>query len=297
MIQKILCIFLCITTYTLWSKPLSIVATTGMIGDAVKNITQTKAHVTTLMGPGVDPHLYKATQKDLRKITQADLVFYNGLYLEGKMAEIFKKIQKIRPIYPVSDALSTKLLLHDPEFHNNLDPHIWFDIQLWISVVQYINQVISQKDPSNKVFYQKNTEDYVKKLAKLHQYIQEQVQKIPQQQRILITAHDAFSYFGRAYGMEVKGLQGISTLAEFGLRDITNLVNFIVEKKIKAIFLETATPEKPMQAVLEGCVKKGHALKIGGALYADAMGEEGTSAGTYIGMLKKNVSTIVQSLQ
>ncbi len=279
------------------SSPLAIVATTGMIGDAVKNIVKDKAEVTTLMGPGVDPHLYKATQKDLKKIMKADLVFYNGLYLEGKMAEIFKKLQKIKPLYAVSDVLDKKLLLHDPDYHNNMDPHIWFDITLWIAVVKYINYVIGKKDPTNTTFYQKNTTNYINQLKELHDKIKKKIKKIPSEQRILITAHDAFSYFGRAYGLEVKSLQGISTLSEFGVRDITNLVNFIVTKKIKALFLETATPDKPMKAVLEGCLKKRHTLTIGGALYADAMGKEGTLEGTYIGMFTKNVSTIVQALQ
>ena len=275
---------------------LLIVSTTGIINDAVINIAGERAEAIALMGPGVDPHLYKATQGDLSKLSKADIIFYNGLHLEGKMAEILKKLSRTKPVFPVSEGLAPALLIQSQDFGGTYDPHIWFDVKLWTEAVNYIAQVVATKDPEYADLYQRNAQTYLAKLNELHYEVSIGIHSIPEEKRVLITAHDAFSYFGKAYGIEVRGLQGISTVAEYGLKDITDLVDFIVERKIKAVFVETSVPERALKAVVEGCNKKGHSLEIGGYLYSDALGEAGTKEGTYIGMVRANVKTIVESL-
>ena len=276
---------------------LYIVTTTGMIGDAVANIVKDKAEVEALMGPGVDPHLYKASQGDLSKLREADIIFYNGLHLEGKMGEILEKFGRQKKVLPVSDGLNKGKLLSAPGFSDVYDPHIWFDVALWTQVVEYISQQLQEFDAENSEYYRENAAEYLQALHDLHNWVGMEVSSIPQQQRVLITAHDAFQYFGKAYNIEVKGLQGISTLSEYGLQDITSMVDFISNNKIKAVFVESSVPEKSLKAVVEGVEERGHSVRIGGTLYSDAMGAEGTPEGTYIGMVTANVNTIVSSLK
>lgn len=276
---------------------LKIVTTTGMIQDAVKNVTGEHAQVEALMGPGVDPHLYKATQGDLKKLTEADVVFYNGLHLEGKMGEVLEKLSRTKPVLAVAASLPDSILLEVEGFEGITDPHIWFDVKLWREAVKTIHTYMVEIDSVNKSYYDSATYAYTKQLDSLHESINEQLHTIPQEQRVLITAHDAFGYFGRAYNIQVRGLQGISTVAEFGLRDVTELVDFIIERKIKAIFVESSISPKSIEAVEEGCRKKNWQVKIGGNLYSDAMGEAGTPEGTYIGMVNANVKTIVEALK
>ncbi len=277
-------------------KP-TILATTGMIGDAIKNITKDSATVDALMGPGVDPHLYKATQGDLKKLREADVIFYNGLHLEGKMSELFGKLTKQKPVFPVSDGVSKdKLHLFDKDA-GIYDPHIWFDVSIWKSAVESINTELVKLYPGQKEFFQKNTDVYLKQLDSLHQAVGRQISDIPEEQRVLITAHDAFGYFGTAYHIEVRGLQGISTMSDYGLKDISDLVDFIIERKIKAIFVETSVSERSINAVIEGCRERGHDVVIGGSLYSDAMGQKGTFEGTYIGMVASNVDKIANALK
>jgi manganese/zinc/iron transport system substrate-binding protein len=275
---------------------LQIVTTTGMIADAVKNITGDKAEVTALMGPGVDPHLYKATQGDVSRLKDAQLVFYNGLHLEGKMGDILNRLDENKVI-PVSKNINETKLRKAPQFPESHDPHIWFNVKLWMEAVREINVVLQKTDTANAALYKKNAESYLQRLDSLDQWVRSEIQSIPESGRILITAHDAFGYFGEAYGIEVKGLQGISTLSEFGLNDVTELVNLIVSRKIKAVFVESSVPRKSIDAVVEGCRNKGHEVAIGGTLYSDAMGPAGTPEGTYIGMVKANVNTIVKALK
>jgi len=263
-----------------------IVCTTGMIKDAVENIVGETAKIEGLMGPGVDPHLYKATQGDLRKLQQADIIVYNGLFLEGKMGVI-----------AMAEKLPQKSFINNTEFKGAYDPHIWFDVELWNDATQLLSTELIATDSSNRAFYEQNTTRYMNQLDSLHQAVQTQIKKIPKNKRVLVTAHDAFAYFGRAYGVEVRGLQGISTLSEFGLRDVSNLVDFIVENQIPAIYTETSVSKKAIQAVLEGCNGKGHDVVIGGSLYSDAMGEDNTFEGTYIGMVHSNVEKIVNGLK
>lgn len=274
----------------------TIVATTGMIADAAIQIAGDSARVIGLMGPGVDPHLYKPTQGDIHVLSQADLVLYNGLLLEGKMQEVLEKMQHNRPVVAVTESIPTATLMV-PEGHAGApDPHIWFDVALWQQAVKKVSETMQQQQPEQAHYYQQNTERYLKQLDTLHQWVQQTLQTIPEEQRVLITAHDAFGYFGRAYGMEVRGLQGISTLAEYGLRDIQELVSFIVARKIPAVFVESSVSDKALQAVVAGAQERGQPIRIGGSLFSDALGQAGTPEGTYAGMVKHNVTTITNAL-
>jgi manganese/zinc/iron transport system substrate-binding protein len=276
---------------------LYVVTTTGMIKDAVQNIAGDRVEVVALMGPGVDPHLYKATHGDLEKLTKADVIFYNGLHLEGKMGEVFEKLGKTKPVIAVSANIPDSLLRAVPGFQGTHDPHIWFDVKLWQHAVLAVRDFMVKRDTAFATDYTKNTEQYIIQLDSLHQAISSSIQQIPETQRVLITAHDAFGYFGDAYKIEVRGLQGISTISEFGLRDVTELVNFIIARKVKAIFVETSVSQKSIEAVVEGCRQKKWDVKIGGSLYSDAMGPEGSREGTYIGMVSANVQKIVEALK
>lgn len=275
----------------------TVVATTSMLGDAVRNIVQEHAEVITLMGPGVDPHAYKATHRDVQSLMHADVVFYNGLHLEGKMADILQSLSQTRPIYAAGEALEVVQLLRDPHFSTGIDPHIWFDVSLWKQVIQYLSQQLQTTDPEKASLYAENTELYLRELEELHSTIHQNIQRIPPAQRVLITAHDAFGYFGRAYAMEVRGLQGISTVSECGLKDVSDLVKFIIRRNIKAIFLETSVPERPLKAVVEGCEQRGYPIAVGGYLYSDTLGETATPEGTYCGMVQANVQAIVNALK
>lgn len=278
-------------------QKIKIVATTGMIRDAVINIAGDRADVVALMGPGVDPHLYKATHGDLEHLTNADVIFYNGLHLEGKMGEVFEKLGRIKPVIAVAERVPEKMLRKVPGFQGAYDPHIWFDVQLWSEAVKGISTFLQEYDSAHRDEYRRRSELYMKRLDSLHAVVKNKMEAVPATQRVLITAHDAFGYFGDAYNIEVKGLQGISTLSEFGLRDVTNLVNFIITRKVKAIFVETSVSQKSIEAVMQGCRDKGWDVKIGGSLFSDAMGDAGTPEGHYIGMVNANVKTIIESLK
>lgn len=279
------------------TQKLKIVTTTGMIRDAVLNIVGDNAEVIALMGPGVDPHLYKATQGDLKKLTEADIIFYNGLHLEGKMGEVLEKLGRTKPVVAIASTIPHSRLREVEGFEGVTDPHIWFDVSLWKEAVKAIHTFLVEFDAPDKPYYDSSTAVYLTRLDSLHAAVQESILTIPEEQRVLITAHDAFGYFGDAYGIEVRGLQGISTVSEFGLRDVTDLVDFIIQRKIKAIFVETSVSERSINAVLEGCKSKKWNVRIGGSLYSDAMGEDGTPEGTYIGMVQANVKTIKEALQ
>lgn len=276
---------------------MKIVTTTGMIKDAVEHVLGDKAEVIALMGPGVDPHLYKATQGDLQKLTDADVVFYNGLHLEGKMGEVLEKLGKTKPVIAIASKINEEHLRAVPGFQGTHDPHIWFDVKLWENAVLAVSDFMKEHDQANADLYEANGKKYIAQLDSLHEAVRKSIQQIPEQQRVLITAHDAFGYFGDAYDIEVRGLQGISTVSEFGLKDVTELVNFIISRKIKAIFVETSVSQKSIEAVREGCQQKNWDVKIGGSLYSDAMGQAGTPEGTYIGMVDANVKTIVEALK
>lgn len=276
------------------AKPVNVVATTGMIADLAINIGQDKVSVVSLMGSGVDPHLYKATQGDLRRLQNADIIFYNGLHLEGKMQNIFNKLAKKKPVFAVTENLDHGQIMEADGAH---DPHVWFDVSIWHHAAKEVLARLVELDSNNKNFYQSNAEVYLAKLEELHVWTGKQIGLIPQSQRMLITAHDAFGYFGRAYGLEVRGLQGVSTASEFGLNDIKVLKRVIIKRKIKAVFVESSVPKKFLQSLVSGVKAEGGRLRIGGELFSDAMGLKGTEEGTYIGMVKHNVNTIVNALK
>lgn len=275
----------------------NVVATTGQIADAVKVISGDKLKVTTLMGPGVDPHLYKATQGDMTKLDDAEVIFYNGLHLEGQLQEIFDQMNKDKTVFAAAEVLEKGKLLADEEDNSLSDPHVWFDIMLWKEVVDGIGDTLVEEYPEHKKEFEKNEKEYLNQLDELFAFAKDRVAEIPVEQRILVTAHDAFNYFGDRLGFEVSGLQGLSTEAEYGVKDVENMVNYLVDNKIKAIFVESSVSDKAMQAVIEGAKEKGHEVIIGGELFSDAMGEEGTEEGTYIGMYEHNINTIVDSLK
>ncbi len=275
----------------------NIVATTGMIGDALKILLQESANVESLMGPGVDPHLFKASQGDLSKLTNADMIFYNGLHLEGKMVDIFENMAKRKSVVAVTDDIDRSKLRMVAAFNNNYDPHIWFDITMWIDAVNKMALELGNKYPELKSFVNENAKQYITELEDLNNWVNNQISTINKSQRVLITAHDAFGYFGLAYDIEVLGLQGISTLSEPGLRDVSDLVEIITTREIKAVFVETSVSQRSINAVIEGCRSNGFDVKNGGYLFSDAMGESGTPEGNYIGMVKANVNTIVNALK
>ena len=279
------------------NRRIKIVATTGMVADLARNIGGDRVEVIGLMGPGVDPHYYKASQGDLARITDADIVLFNGLFLEGKMEAIFAKMARSKKVVAVAGGIDEKNLRRPPEFLGHFDPHIWFDVSLWMQTVEVAVASLSELDPEGVEVYRRNGEQYRARLDALHQWVIEQVGQIPEQQRVLITAHDAFGYFGLAYGFEVVGLQGISTVAEYGVNDVTQLVDRIVERQVKAIFVESSVPARSIEAVRQGCLNRGFEVVIGGTLYSDAMGGAGSGADSYVGMVESNVNTIVGALR
>lgn len=276
---------------------LKVTTTIAQIADGIEHIGGEHVEVNSLMGPGTDPHLYKATQSDISLLQDADLIMYNGLHLEGKMLEVLEKMGEKTTIVAVGDSLEESNLLADKDNQNAVDPHIWFDIDLWIEALTTAKDALIKVDPENKDDYEANAEAYFTELRELNAYATEQIHSIPEEKRVLVTAHDAFNYFGNAYDMEVMGLQGLSTDAEYGLGDVQHLVNTIADREINAVFVESSISERSINAVIEGAKEKGHTVSIGGELYSDAMGEEGTVLGTYVGMYKHNVDTIVQSLK
>jgi len=276
---------------------IKIVCTTGMITDAVRNLVDSNVSVIGLMGAGVDPHLYKASQGDIQALSNADIIIYNGLHLEGKMGEIFEKLKSRKQIIVAADAIPEEELINNADFQGAYDPHLWFDIQLWSNVVQHLATELGKIDGIDKNSLNIKASELDKSLSEFDNWVKNELSIIDSSQRVLITAHDAFGYFGRAYHVQVRGLQGISTQAEFGLKDISNLVDFIVNNQIKAVFIESSVSERSIKAVIEGCKQKGHEVKIGGSLFSDAMGMEGTKEASYIGMVKHNVNTIVNGLK
>lgn len=273
-----------------------VVTTIGMITDVVKNIGGDRVEVIGLMGPGVDPHLYKASAGDVQKLDSASLIFYNGLHLESKMGD-FLNVGKYRDkTFAVTDAADRSLLLTPPEFEGQYDPHLWFDVTLWMKAVGKVRDVLSEFDSDNTLMYWSNAERYLAKLAELHTYVKAQAERVPSEQRVLVTAHDAFNYFGKAYGFEVRGLQGISTATEAGIADVQALATFIAERQIPAIFVESSVSTRSLEAVKAAVKSKGFNVEIGGELFSDAMGNKGTPEGTYIGMVRHNIDTIVKAL-
>jgi len=275
-----------------------VTTTTGMITDLVENIGGDFVEVSGIMPPGVDPHLYKATQGDIAKFEEAEIVFYNGHHLEGKMTEVFEEMSKTKPTVPLAERIdSSRLLPVADAGAGAYDPHIWFDVGLWMEAAETVRDELAAFDPERAEQYAANAEAYLTELRALDDYVREQIASIPEERRVLVTAHDAFGYFGAAYGIEVRGLQGISTASEAGSKDVTDLRDFLVERRIPAIFVETSVSDRSISAVIEGARELGHDIEEGGTLFSDAMGEAGTPEGTYVGMVRHNVDTIVNALK
>lgn len=274
-----------------------VTATIGMVADVAREIGGEHVAVTALMGPGVDPHLYKASEGDIERLGAAKLILYNGLNLEGKMGDVLVRMSRDRLTVPVTEAVPESLLREPPEFAGHYDPHLWFDVALWRRVADRIGAALIEADPAHRGDYERNAAAYDDSLAALDAWVRETIATIPASSRVLVTAHDAFGYFGRAYGLEVVGLQGISTVSEFGLADVRRLVDLIVSRRVKAVFIESSVPRRSVDAVVEGCRARGHRVAVGGTLYSDAMGPEGTPDGTYLGMVRANVRTIVEALR
>ncbi|MGS2725593.1 metal ABC transporter solute-binding protein, Zn/Mn family [Psychroserpens sp. BH13MA-6] len=277
---------------------LNIVTTTTMITDLVKNIGGDQVNVKGLMGSGVDPHLYKASEGDVTKLVDADIVFYNGLHLEGKLVEVFEKMETSNKMtVALGEELDKNTLIGSDYFASNYDPHVWFNINYFKQFARKVTAVLSEQSPENSDVFKANEKTYIDKLDNLQDKIEAIIQTLPKDKRILVTAHDAFNYFGKAYGFEVVGLQGLSTATEAGVQDVQNLSAFIIENKIKAIFVESSVPKRTIEALQAAVKSKGHDVVIGGTLYSDALGSSGTVEGTYIGMFEYNVNTIVNALK
>ena len=277
---------------------LNVVTTTTMITDLVKHIGGDKIQVQGLMGSGVDPHLYKASEGDVSKLFNADVVFYNGLHLEGKLEEVFEKMhhQQIKTI-AIGEVLDKSTLLSSANFASSFDPHIWFDINNWKQCVDYVTEQLIAIDPENKTIYETNKEAYIAALTELQTEVKTVISGLPKEKRTLVTAHDAFNYFGKAYDFEVVGLQGLSTATEAGVQDVQKIAKYIIAHKVKAIFVESSVPKRTIEALQAAVKSKGHEVVIGGTLYSDALGNIGTEEGTYTGMFRYNVHTIVDALK
>lgn len=276
--------------------PIESVSTVGMVADIVRNVGGTHVNVSQILGSGVDPHLYKPTRDDVQKILSGDIVFYCGLMLEGKMADTLVKVGRKKPVFAVTELIEKSSLLEPDEFKGHYDPHVWMDVAAWSECVDAVAGALTDFDPSHAEDYRANAERYRQQLQQLHEYGIESLGSIPVESRVLITSHDAFNYFGRAYGLEVLGVQGISTESEAGLQRVNELVDTIVDRKIKAVFVESSVSRKNIDALIEGAKSRDHDMSIGGELFSDAMGEQGSYEGTYIGMLDHNITIATRAL-
>lgn len=277
---------------------LNVVTTTSMITDLLHNVGGDIINIQGLMGSGVDPHLYKASEGDVSKLANADVIFYNGIHLEGKLVEVFEKMghQNIKTV-AIADGLDKSTLISSELFQGNHDPHIWFNVDYWEDATRFIVAKLSEEVPEHKATFEANGKAYLAKLKTLKTKITATIETLPKEKRVLVTAHDAFSYFGRAFGFEVVGLQGLSTATEAGVQDVQKISAFIIEKNIKAIFVESSVPKRTIEALQAAVNSKGHNVEIGGTLYSDALGNAGTVEGTYIGMFEYNVNVIVNALK
>lgn len=277
---------------------LNVVATTSMITDLVKNIGGDLINLEGLMGAGVDPHLYKASAGDVTKLAGADVIFYNGLHLEGKLVEVFEKMNDTQVTQiPLGESLDKNTLIGSDYFASNYDPHVWFNIQYFKQFAAEVVSTLSRKDPQNAKSYEANAQNYLAQLDELEAEIKATIATLPAEKRILVTAHDAFNYFGKSYGFEVVGLQGLSTATEAGVKDVQRLSQFIIDNKVKAIFVESSVPRRTIEALQAAVQSRGQEVVIGGSLYSDALGNAGSVEGTYIGMFKYNLTTIVEALK
>ena len=275
---------------------LSIVATTGMIADTARAIGGELVEVKALMGPGVDPHAYRQTRTDILAMRRADLILWNGLYLEAQMEEVLGDLSGLVPVRAVAESIPAEQRIAHDDYADRFDPHVWMDPALWREVAFVIRDAMSEAAPHDAAAFTANAEAYTAELDVLASYANDVLGSVPEKRRVLLTAHDAFNYFGRAYGYEVIGIQGISTESEAGLNRITELVNLLVDRGIAAVFVESSVSDRSIRALIEGAAAEGHEVRIGGELYSDAMGSPGTYEGTYVGMIDHNATVIATAL-
>ena len=276
---------------------LKVVATTTIVGDLVRTIGGDDLEVEALMGPGVDPHLYKASAGDVRRMSSADAIFYSGLHLEGKMTDVLERMNErgVRTV-AVAECIPEDRLIPLQGYDNLHDPHVWFDVDLWSETVDCVTRGLTELNPAGAEAYAANAKQYLDELAALDSWVRERAAELSPEQRVLVTAHDAFAYFGRAYGFEVRGLLGVSTASETGTADVQQLAEFIVERRIPAVFVETSVPPRFVEALQEAVGARGFVVEIGGSLYSDSLGNPGSPAGNYAGTVRANVETIVGAL-
>lgn len=276
------------------NKKITVVTTIAQIGEPLSVIGGDRVEVKSLMGPSVDPHLYQATHGDIQTLENADVVFYNGLHLEANMVDIFEEIEKSKSVLAIGETIDKSKLLHDE--NNAVDPHIWFDIDLWQQALDAAVDQLKDYSPEDANYFEENKVKYFEELKQLKEDAKK-LTEIPEEQRILVTAHDAFGYFGRMHNMKVVGLQGLSTDGEIGISDIQNTIDTIVKYKVPAVFVESSINESSIKAVIEGAKKQGVSIQLGGELFSDAMGKAGTEEGTYLGMYRHNIDTIYTALK
>ncbi|WP_370228231.1 metal ABC transporter solute-binding protein, Zn/Mn family [Cognatishimia sp.] len=278
------------------ADPIKVVATTGMIADAARQVGGDLVEVQGLMGPGVDPHAYRQTRTDIVAMTRADLVLWHGLYLEAQMEAFFADLAEKRNVVEVAAGLDTSLLRGHDDYDNKFDPHVWMDPDLWARIVVQVQDALTATQPEHADLFAANAAVHLEQIARLSDYASASLATVPETSRVLLSAHDAFGYFGDAFGFDVLGIQGISTESEAGLNRISQLVDLLVTRDIRAVFVETSVSDRSMRAVIEGAAAKGHTVSIGGELYSDAMGADGTYEGTYIGMIDHNATVITNAL-
>ena len=284
-------------TATARSYPYRIATTCSMVTDIVRTVAGERGEVKGLMGEGVDPHLYKPTRNDARQLLSADIIFYSGLMLEGRMADTFIRVARSgKTVYAVTEEIDESYLREPPEFDGHWDPHVWMDVRAWSKCTEFVATALSDFDPPGAEEYKKNSDAYVARLDELDKYARKVIATIPEDRRVLVTAHDAFGYFSMVYNIQVKSVLGSTTESDAGIKDINNLVDFIVDHKIAAVFAESSVNNKGIQAVIAGAKKRGWQVQIGGTLYSDAMGAPDTYEGTYIGMIDHNATVIARAL-
>jgi manganese/zinc/iron transport system substrate-binding protein len=279
-------------------RKMKVVVTTNVIGDLVREVAGDRVALTTLMGPGVDPHLYRASEGDVQTMAAADLVLYNGLHLEGKMTDVFTQMNErsVPTSALAEEAVPDSLLIPSSEYASSYDPHVWFDVELWRRVTQHVGAVLAARDTAHAGVYRRRADAYARRLDSLDRYVTAQAERVPAERRVLITSHDAFRYLGRAYDIDVRGLQGISTATEAGTKDVQALADFVAERQIPALFVESSVSPRGIQAVQEAVRARGYDVAVGGTLYGDALGDRGSPTGTYVGALRHNIDSIVKGL-
>lgn len=278
------------------AAPIRVVATVGMVGDMVKAVGGERVQVRTLMGPGVDPHLYKPTRDDVSALMDAQVVFHGGLMLEGKMTETLERMGRRKPVVAVTSGLPADRVIHPQGAEGHPDPHVWMDVSLWGACGAVVAETLARADPAGAEGYRSRAAAWARECGALHEYGKRVLATVPEKSRILVTSHDAFRYFGRAYGLRVEGVQGISTESEAGLQRIRELVGLVSENGVQAVFVESSVPRKSIEAIVEGAKARGHTLRVGGELFSDAMGNAGTWEGTYLGMLDHNITMVARAL-